>query len=118
MRGCARAAIALVALEACAPSGSAKRSASYLADLPDYCTACTTTRTPEAYENCRAAMWSSASVYDCDSSRVGHKGPRFAAEAAPDDCHVQINLAASKTFKRTMSDLYAVDKKFSCCYKL
>jgi hypothetical protein len=68
MRGCAPAAIALVALEACAPSGSAKRSASYLADLPAYYTACTTTRTPEAYENCRAAMWPAASVYDCDSS--------------------------------------------------
>ena len=68
MRGCAPAAIALVALEACAPSGSAKRMASYLAGLPDYYTACTTTRTPEAYANCRAAMWPAASFYDCDSS--------------------------------------------------
>jgi hypothetical protein len=68
MRGCAPAAIALVALEACAPSGSAKRSASYLADLPNYYTACTTTRTPEAYDNCMAAFRPAASLYDCDSA--------------------------------------------------
>jgi hypothetical protein len=68
MRGCAPVAIAILALEACAPGSSAKRGASYLADLPDYYTTCTTTRTPEAYDNCRAAMWPAASVYDCDSS--------------------------------------------------
>jgi hypothetical protein len=56
MRGCAPAAIAILALEACAPSGSAKRSASFLADLPAFYTECTTTRTPEAYANCRAAQ--------------------------------------------------------------
>jgi hypothetical protein len=67
MRGCAPAAIALVALEACAPSGSAKRGASYLADQPNYYTACTTPRTPEAYDNCMAAFRPAASFYDCDS---------------------------------------------------
>jgi hypothetical protein len=68
MRGCAPAAIALVALEACAPSSSAKRSAGYLANLPDYYTTCTTTSTPQAYENCRAAFWPVASLFDCGSS--------------------------------------------------
>jgi hypothetical protein len=43
MRGCAPVAIAILALEACAPGSSAKRGASYLADLPDYYTTCTTT---------------------------------------------------------------------------
>jgi hypothetical protein len=42
----------------------------------------------------------------------------FGAEAAPDDCHVQIDLADPKIFKKTMSHLYAADKKFSCRYKL
>ena len=69
MRGCAPAAIALVALQACTFSWSAKRDVGfYWADLPAYYTACTTTRTPEAYANCRAAMWPAASFYDCDSS--------------------------------------------------
>ena len=68
MRGCAPAAIAMLALEACAPDSSARRGASYWANLPDYYTTCTTTRTAEAYENCRAAMWPAASFSDCDSS--------------------------------------------------
>jgi hypothetical protein len=81
MRGCAPAAIALVALEACAPSGSAKRSASYLADLPDYYTTCTTTSTPQAYENCRAAMWRPASFYDCGGSSACAQGLRDSVRA-------------------------------------
>jgi len=67
MRGCAPAAIAILALEACAPSGSAKRSASFLADLPAFYTECTTTRTPEAYANCRAAQLP-ASGDHCDDA--------------------------------------------------
>ena len=69
MRGCAPAAIALVALEACTFSWSAKRGASFdWADQPDYSTACTTPRTPEAYDNCMAAFRPKASFYDCDSA--------------------------------------------------
>jgi hypothetical protein len=63
MRGCAPAAIALVALQACALDSSA-----FSADLPAYYTACTTTRTPEAYDNCMAAFRPKASFYDCDSA--------------------------------------------------
>jgi hypothetical protein len=63
MRGCAPAAIAILAFEACAPDSSA-----FAADLPAYYTACTTTRTPEAYDNCMAAFRPAASVYDCDSA--------------------------------------------------
>jgi hypothetical protein len=67
MRGCAPAAIALVALQACTLSWPAKRGASfYLADQPNY-TACTTTSTPEAYDNCMAAFRPATSFYDCDS---------------------------------------------------
>jgi hypothetical protein len=86
MRGCAPAAIALVALEACAPSGSAKRSASYLADLPDLYTACSTTRTPEAYENCRAAISEPASLYDCGSADCA-QGLRNSVRAGCGDSH-------------------------------
>jgi hypothetical protein len=62
MRGCAPAAIALVALETCAPDSSA-----FSADLPAYYTACTTTSTPEAYDNCMAAFRPAPSLYNCDS---------------------------------------------------
>jgi hypothetical protein len=81
MRGCAPAAIALVALEACAPSGSAKRSASYLADDYNYYTACTTTRTPEAYDNCMAAFRPAASFYDCGSNTACVQGLRDSVRA-------------------------------------
>jgi hypothetical protein len=68
MRGCAPAAIALVALQACTLSWSAERGASfYWADQPNYYTACTTTSTPEAYDNCMAAFRPAASLYNCDS---------------------------------------------------
>jgi hypothetical protein len=69
MRWCAPAAIALVALQACTLSWSAKRGASsYWADQPNYHTACTTTTTPEEHENCIAAFRPRASFYDCDGS--------------------------------------------------
>jgi hypothetical protein len=69
MRGCAPAAIALVALQACTLSWSAEPGASfYWAGQPNYDTACTTTRTPEAYANCMAAFRPRPSFYDCDSS--------------------------------------------------
>jgi hypothetical protein len=69
MRGCAPAAIALVALQACTLSWSGPRGASFSwADQPDYSTACSTTSTPEAYDNCMAALQPRASFYDCDSA--------------------------------------------------
>jgi hypothetical protein len=82
MRGCAPAAIALVALQACTFSWSAKRGASfYWADQPNYDTACTTTRTPEAYDNCMAAFEPAASFYDCGGSADCAQGLRASVRA-------------------------------------
>jgi hypothetical protein len=82
MRGCAPAAIALVALQACTLSWSAERGASlYWADQPDYYTACTTTRTPEAYDSCMAAFRPAASFYDCGGSDACAQGLRDSVRA-------------------------------------
>jgi hypothetical protein len=58
MHACARAAIAILVLEACAPDTSAERSASFSADLATVrsnCAATATTR--EDYADCLVTRW-------------------------------------------------------------
>ena len=66
MRGCAPAAIAILALEACAPDSSAERSASRSADMAAVRSQCAATaRAPQDYTDCLIARWP-VSSYECD----------------------------------------------------